>query len=202
MAVRHNKRDKFEQMREDAIERILSAAKELFANNGYAATTVQMIAQKANLVPSAIYHYFAGKEDLLEAVLDREMAEIDKTINIGLQQYLLEDGTDAFLDFMAKSVYENKERISLMCHLVQFRNATEYCKDKLHLIHHFSEIIGDYIRGSEAREAMQDIIIDFVCSAAFYSITGRRDIFERQISQLKIKANNLLMGKLLDPSQI
>lgn len=73
MAVRHNKRDKFEQMREDAIERILSAAKELFANNGYAATTVQMIAQKANLVPSAIYHYFAGKEDLLEAVLDREM---------------------------------------------------------------------------------------------------------------------------------
>lgn len=122
MAVRHNKRDKFEQMREDAIERILSAAKALFANNGYAATTVQMIAQKANLVPSAIYHYFAGKEDLLEAVLDREMAEVDKTINIGLQQYLLQEGTDAFLDFMMKSVCENKERISLMCHLVQFRN--------------------------------------------------------------------------------
>lgn len=202
MAVRHNKRDKFEQMREDAIERILSAAKALFANNGYAATTVQMIAQKANLVPSAIYHYFAGKEDLLEAVLDREMAEVDKTINIGLQQYLLQEGTDAFLDFMMKSVCENKERISLMCHLVQFRNATEYCKDKLHLIHHFSEIIGDYIRVPEAREAAVDIIIDFVCSAAFYSITGRRDIFERQIGQLKTKANNLLMGKLLDPSQV
>lgn len=49
---------------------------------------------------------------------------------------------------------------------------------------------------------MQDIIIDFVCSAAFYAITGRWDIFERQISRLKIKANNLLMGKLFDPSQI
>lgn len=175
MAVRHNKRDKFEQMREDAIERILSAAKELFANNGYAATTIQMIAQKANLVPSAIYHYFAGKEDLLEAVLDREMMEIDKTINIGLQQYLLEDGTDAFLDFMARSVCENKERISLICHLVQFRNATEYCKDKLHLIHHFSEIIKDYIRDPETRKAAEDIIVDFACNAAFYSITSRRD---------------------------
>lgn len=202
MAIRHNKRDKFEQMREDAIERILSAAKELFANNGYAATTIQMIAQRANLVPSAIYHYFAGKEDLLEAVLDREMAEIDKTINVGLQQYLLQEGTDAFLDFMMGSVYENKERISLMCHLVQFRNATEYCKDKLHLIHHFSEIIGDYIRVPETREAAQDVIIDFVCSAAFYSITGRRDIFERQIGQLKTKASRLLTGELLDPSQV
>lgn len=202
MAIRHNKRDKFEQMREDAIERILSAAKELFANNGYAATTIQMIAQRANLVPSAIYHYFAGKEDLLEAVLDREMVEIDKTINIGLQQYLIPEGRDAFLDFMMESVCKNRDRISLMCHLVQFRNAMEYCKDKLQLIRHFTEIIGDYIQDPVQKTAVRDIIIDFVSSAAFYSITGRRDIFERQIGQLKTKASSLLTGGLLDPSQV
>lgn len=67
-------------MREDSIERILQAARSLFANNGYAATTMQMIAKQAGLVPSGIYHYFAGKNDLLEAVLDRETAALDRSV--------------------------------------------------------------------------------------------------------------------------
>lgn len=202
MEMQYNKRDKFKQMREDAVERILQAARELFASNGYAATTVQMIAKRADLVPSAMYHYFAGKEDLIEAVLDREMAEIDRTMNIGLQQYFLEEGTDAFLDFMTKYVYENRDRVSLMCHLVQFRNTTEYCKGKLHLIHHFSEIIGDYIRLPEVREAAEDVIIDFVSSAVFFSITGRRDIFERQINQLKVTAKKIVTPDSLGVSTV
>ena len=71
MPMRGCRHDKFEQMREEAVARILDAAYELFANNGYAATTMQMIAKKAGLVPSGIYHYYTGKEDLLEAVLNR-----------------------------------------------------------------------------------------------------------------------------------
>ncbi|MFR8012342.1 MAG: TetR/AcrR family transcriptional regulator [Clostridia bacterium] len=67
MAVPANTKTKFEQMREDATQRILNAAKDLFASNGYAATTIQMIAKQADLVPSAIYHYFSGKEGLWTA---------------------------------------------------------------------------------------------------------------------------------------
>lgn len=35
------KRDKFDAMREDAIERILTASTQLFSDYGYAATTIQ-----------------------------------------------------------------------------------------------------------------------------------------------------------------
>ena len=51
------KRDKFDAMREDAIERILTASTQLFSDYGYAATTIQMIADRAKVVPSGIYHY-------------------------------------------------------------------------------------------------------------------------------------------------
>ena len=51
MDIEH-KRDKFDAMREDAIERILSASTQLFSDYGYAATTIQMIADRAKVVPS------------------------------------------------------------------------------------------------------------------------------------------------------
>lgn len=185
MAAQRKKRDKFEHMREDAIERILTAAKELFATYGYAATTMQMIAKKANLVPSGIYHYFAGKEDLLEAVLDREVAEIDKNLNIGLREHLTGNGN--FIEYMKESVYENRARISLLAHLVQFRCVPEYCGDKLNILKHFSEIVDVYISSPEEKEAAQNIIADFMSSAVFYAITGHQDIFERQVEDMKIR---------------
>ena len=71
------KRDKFDAMREDAIERILTASTQLFSDYGYAATTIQMIADRAKVVPSGIYHYYAGKSDLLKAVVDRLVQKVE-----------------------------------------------------------------------------------------------------------------------------
>lgn len=185
MVIHRKKHDKFEQMREDAIERILTAAKDLFATNGYAATTIQMIAKQANLVPSGIYHYFAGKDDLLEAVLDREIAEIDKTLNNGLRYHL--SGEQDFFDYMKESVYKNRDRISLLCHLVQFRCVPEYCSDKLRIVNHFNEIIDVYIMDPVQRETARNIIIDFISCAVFYAIAGHRDVFERQVEDIRAR---------------
>lgn len=188
MAVQASTKNKFKQMREDVTGRILDAAKELFAGNGYAATTMQMIARRADLVPSAIYHYFAGKEDLLEAVLIREVEAIDKNVYIGLQRHPVPEDMDGFLDAMANSACENQERISLLCHLVQFRCVPDYCSDKLNILQHFHEIMGEYVQDMGELEKMQDIMIDFASAAAFMAISGHQDIFERRIGELKQKA--------------
>lgn len=185
MAVPTSTKNKFEQMREDAIQRILDAAKELFASNGYAATTIQMIAKQANLVPSAIYHYFSGKEGVLEAVLNREVSAIDQEVYIALQQNQLPDEINGFIDYMANSARKNKARISLLCHLVQFRCVPEYCKDQLSILQHFHEIMRDYIPNTSELQNMEKLMVDFSSYAVFYSITGHRDIFDRMIFELK-----------------
>lgn len=51
-------------------QRILEAARELFWVNGYEATSVAEILEKAGVNSGSLYHYFESKEALLLAVLD------------------------------------------------------------------------------------------------------------------------------------
>ncbi|WP_048423165.1 TetR family transcriptional regulator [Mycolicibacterium obuense] len=50
--------------------RILTAAREAFADTGYAGTTIRSIARAADVDPALVYHYFGSKEALLDAATD------------------------------------------------------------------------------------------------------------------------------------
>lgn len=52
-------------------ERLVDAARELFWAQGYEATSVAQILERAEVHSGSLYHYFRGKQDLLLAVLDR-----------------------------------------------------------------------------------------------------------------------------------
>lgn len=60
---------------------ILDAAQSLFTARGFAATTVEAIAQEADVAVQTIYWAFGSKRAILEAVLERwrTTAEIDET---------------------------------------------------------------------------------------------------------------------------
>jgi AcrR family transcriptional regulator len=47
--------------------RILSAAREAFANTGLAGTTMRAVARDADVDPALVYHYFGSKDGLLDA---------------------------------------------------------------------------------------------------------------------------------------
>lgn len=57
-----------------AKERLLDAAQRLMLAKGFAATTVDEICAAAGLTKGSFFHYFAGKDELGEAVLDRFVA--------------------------------------------------------------------------------------------------------------------------------
>jgi AcrR family transcriptional regulator len=52
-------------------ERILGAAIELIAERGYAATSIEALCQRADVVRTAIYWHFGAKEGLLIPVIER-----------------------------------------------------------------------------------------------------------------------------------
>jgi AcrR family transcriptional regulator len=58
----------------------MDAALKLFAEQGFKATTVGSIESAASLAPrsGALYQHFKGKQELLEAALDRELAGMDE----------------------------------------------------------------------------------------------------------------------------
>lgn len=64
---RHNRK---EAQARETHKKILMAAAELFARQGYHKTTITDIAQAVNLTSGAVFHHFQSKEALLEAVVD------------------------------------------------------------------------------------------------------------------------------------
>lgn len=66
-------------------ERILDVAWDLFLRHGYAGTTVTQIESGADLSPGSgsFYRHFRSKEDVLQAVVDREVERIDAARVLG-----------------------------------------------------------------------------------------------------------------------
>ena len=61
---------------EQTVEKILNAAEHLFAEKGYARTTLQDIIDATGLSKGAVYHHFTSKEEIAAKVGDRIGAQI------------------------------------------------------------------------------------------------------------------------------
>lgn len=60
--------DRRTRERETTRGRIMDAAREMFAERGYEAVTMRAIAERIEYTPTAIYHHFRDKEELLAEV--------------------------------------------------------------------------------------------------------------------------------------
>jgi AcrR family transcriptional regulator len=61
------------QRTEATTSALVDAARELFARNGYDATSLDAVAARAGVTKGAVYHHFEGKRQLFEAVFTREI---------------------------------------------------------------------------------------------------------------------------------
>jgi len=60
--------------------RLERTARELFAERGFSHVSGEEIVAKANVTRGALYHHYAGKEGLFEAVVDTVMREIHRDL--------------------------------------------------------------------------------------------------------------------------
>lgn len=64
-------------------EQLLKGALELFAERGYAGTSVNAIAQQAGVSQGLLYVHFDNKEALLLALFERELRDVQGTLDAG-----------------------------------------------------------------------------------------------------------------------
>ena len=62
----------------DTRERILQTAEKLFAEQGYAATSLRQIIGKAGVNVAAIHYHFGSKEDLLDELVHRKAEPVNR----------------------------------------------------------------------------------------------------------------------------
>lgn len=66
--------------KEQIREQIINAAAVVFGRYGYKKTTMDEIGMAAGKGKTAIYYYFRNKEDIFRAVVEREAAELEKSL--------------------------------------------------------------------------------------------------------------------------
>jgi AcrR family transcriptional regulator len=95
---------------------ILTTARELFARDGFEATTIGAIAGRAGVSKGALYHHFADKADVLAAVYeDLEQELVESLVAVAVTEtdpvLALRRGCQAFLDHCLDPVFR---RIALV----------------------------------------------------------------------------------------
>ncbi|HEY1914596.1 MAG TPA: TetR family transcriptional regulator [Streptosporangiaceae bacterium] len=90
-------------------QQILETAQRLFADLGYDATSLQMIADEMGLTKAAVYYYFRAKSEILHAALQpgiqRLEALLDETATIRGRRARIEFLVSGFVDFLVQNRY-------------------------------------------------------------------------------------------------
>ncbi|WP_369258306.1 TetR/AcrR family transcriptional regulator [Geodermatophilus amargosae] len=86
-------------------EQLVAVGREVFAQRGYAATSIEELAARADVSKPVVYEHFGGKEGLYSVVVDREMERVlDRFTSAlaagGSPRALLERAALALLDYV------------------------------------------------------------------------------------------------------
>lgn len=111
-------------------ERILDAALDLFARNGFAGTSVRQLAQAVGLRESSLYNHFAGKEAIYHALIDSHGPASSAERLRGVRYQALRRDPEAFLRLYAADLADQwcdprEQKFQEMLQTERHRLATE-----------------------------------------------------------------------------
>ena len=72
-------------------DQILEVARDAFARDGFAVTSLDAVAEVIGTTRPAIYYHFRSKEELLELLVERYIDRIDEALDTGAQGHELLD---------------------------------------------------------------------------------------------------------------
>lgn len=98
-------------------KKIIDAAKEEFFKKGYNGTRIDSIAKRAGVKKQLIYHYFKGKDDLINQTIDNFVTAVPTenltlpTNPVDIAEFRLKVNTDYLKDFLKYTAWEAIEEL-------------------------------------------------------------------------------------------
>lgn len=108
----------FQSMRETSRRKIMDAALELFANQGYYPTSIDTLAKKAQVSKGLIYNYFNSKEEILEAIIILGFQEIENATVSAFEQTDQSSLLERQIDLYANLLDDKADFFKLYMHLL------------------------------------------------------------------------------------
>jgi AcrR family transcriptional regulator len=115
----------YNQIRKQKKELIMETALELFAENGFHATSISQIAKKAGISKGLAYNYFQSKNEILEEILETSSNEIYENLDINKDGVLTEEEFYYFIRKTFHLINSNKRFWKLYTSVVLQTNIPE-----------------------------------------------------------------------------
>ena len=124
----------------------------LFADRGFAETTVDDIAAEAGISRRTFFRYYASKNDAVWGEFDRLLAGMERRLADSAEGPLLEVVTDAivaFNDFPAEAVAAHRTRMALVLHTpaLQAHSALRYADWRAVIARHAARVLDQPVEG-------------------------------------------------------
>jgi len=131
-------------------EEILDVSKELLLKHGFSKISMRKIAKKADVTATSIYLHFTNKDDLLLALVEESIANLNKVLRNALNETAspidqLESLADAYVGY----ALENPQEYEII-YMVRPEEMPKYPKEKFQLVREIYELLAGIIeRGKE-----------------------------------------------------
>ncbi len=180
--------EQYGKIREKKTELIMSTALELFAKNGFHATSISQIAAKAGISKGLIYNYFNSKQDLLEALINHGFDAIFSSFEFNKNGVLTDDEFICFIKHNFQLLRENTQHWKLFFSLMlQPIVAETFLKDYNEKGQPLFTILQNFIESRGSKDPYGDLmVLSAMLEGAFLYCVAAPDLFPIKIMEEKI----------------
>lgn len=137
----------------------MQTALALFANQGFHATSISSIANKAEISKGLLYNYFSGKDDLLKAIMEEGIQQITGPFDPNRDGILTENEfifyVEEIFDIMNRDAVFFKLYFSLLMQPGVFDKYIDKMKDALAV---FSKLLVPFFKEKGIEEPEEEVI--------------------------------------------
>lgn len=178
----------FGKIRMEKMALIMETSLELFAENGYHATSISQISKKAGISKGLIYNYFESKKDLLDQLISHGFDSIFENFDLNQDGVLTEEEFIQFIKQNFQFLRENLKHWKLFFSLLLQPHVTNtFTKDYQEKIEPIFQMMFSFIKAKGSSDPEGDLmVISSMLEGAFLYCVIAPDIFPVEVMEDKI----------------
>lgn len=180
--------EQLDDIRKQKKELIMNVALELFAENGYHATSISQIARKAEISKGLTYNYFESKKELLDELIKHGFDAIWDNLDLNKDGILTEDEFVYFIKQNFLLIRENMQHWKLFFSLLLQPQVSEsFSKDYEKRAKPMFQLLHNFLQSKGSSDPDGDLMaIAAMLEGTYLYLVAAPNIFPFEIMEEKI----------------
>jgi len=178
----------FDRIRQEKKELIMETALELFAENGYHATSISQIAKKAGISKGLTYNYFESKKEILDNLITHGFDSIFESFDLNHDSVLTEEEFIHFIRENFRLLRENLKHWKLFFSLLLQPSVSDnFSKDYAEKGAPMFQMLFSFLKSQGSIDPEGDLmVLSAMLEGAFLYLIVAPEVFPMKIMEEKV----------------